>query len=266
MLQLIQQIILVFGSTIGALTDAKTGYIYDWITYPMIAIGLILSIAQGQWNNIIIGVIIFGAMYIAYKYGKIGGGDVKLFLGIALLNPTNNYLFLTAVLLFMAGSALIFYTTYYFVKYARKGINLKENKKGITKAIIFGAIMITYLCIITTQGLIEEESAKIIGIPLIFGFIFVAFQEGIKKNFFEKKIRIKEIEEDEVIAEGRNGKQIEALLKGKQLIGEKEKKLLKKNGVKYIYVLRGLPPLAPFILIGIIGATLQPEILMLLFM
>jgi Flp pilus assembly protein protease CpaA len=265
MLQLIQQIILVFGSTVGALTDAKTGYIYDWITYPMIGIGIILSAIQGQWNNIMAGIIIFGAMYIAYKYGKIGGGDVKLFLGIALLNPANNYLFLVAVLLFMAGGALIFYSTYYFVKYARKGINLEENKKGITKAIIFGAITTLYLCIITTQGLIGKESAEIIGIPIMFGLVFVAFQEGIKKNFFEKKIKIKELEEDEVIAEERNPSKILKLLKGKQLIGENEKKLLKKNGVKYIYVLRGLPPLGPFILLGIIGAILQPEILILLF-
>ena len=89
MIQLIQQTALFVGTLTGGATDAKTGYIYDWITYPMIVLGIILSLIQLQWFNIGSGAIIFGLLFVVYKLGKIGGGDVKMFTGIALLNPFN---------------------------------------------------------------------------------------------------------------------------------------------------------------------------------
>jgi hypothetical protein len=96
--------------------------------------------------------------------------------------------------------------------------------------------------------------------------VFIALQEGIKKNFFEKKILVKEIEEDEVIAEGKNVEKIVKILGEKKLIGEKEKKLLIKKGIKVIYVMRGLPPFGPFLFIGVLGAITIPDFLTMLFL
>jgi len=265
MLQLIQQSALLIGTAMGAITDTKTGYIYDWITYPMIFLGFILSVMQQQWNNILIAAILFAILFAAYKLGKLGGGDVKIFAGIALLNPSNDYMFLATTMLFAAMGAMIFYSTYYTIKYAKKGIKIEENKKGIQKAILFGAIIIIYFFILISMNLIGIASGAIIFTPMIFGLIFIALQEGITKNFFEEKIMLKEIEEDEVIAE-RNPKKVLELLKGSKIIGEKEKKILEKHGIKSIYALRKLPPFGPFILLGIAGALMQPGFFLLLFM
>jgi len=62
----------------------------------MILIGAALTIAQQQWANMGLGAGIFLALYAAYKFGKLGGGDVKLFTAIALLNPVNDPMFLFA--------------------------------------------------------------------------------------------------------------------------------------------------------------------------
>jgi len=266
MLQLIQQIILLLGVTTGAITDAKTGYIYDWITMPMIICGIILSILQMQWINLIAGAVVFVLLYATYKLGKLGGGDVKLFAAIALLNPYNDYFFLVTVLFFAAMGAMVFYSIYYFIKYARIGINLKENKKGIQKALLFAIIIFVYFGTMVWKNFITLNVAELIIIPIIFGLIFVALQEGIKKNFFEKKIVLKDLEEDEVVAQGRNTSKILLLLKGKQLLGEKEIQLLKKHKITSVYVLRGLPPFGPFILFGIIMALTQVDFLSTLFM
>ena len=265
MLQLIQSGALFIGTLAGAITDAKTGYIYDWITYPMIILGVILSIMQQQWMNLIAGAGIFVVLYITYKLGKLGGGDVKILAGIALLNPFNDYIFLITLLFFAAMSAMIFYSAYYGVKYARKGINFKENKQGIQKAILFGAILAAYFAALISMGMIIAASAAIILIPLLFGLVFVALQKGITKNFFEKKILLKQLEEDEVLAEERNNEKVQKLLRGKNLIGEKEKRILAKAGIKSIYVLRGLPPFAPFIFVGAVIALMQPSFLVFLF-
>ncbi len=266
MLQLLQQIILVFATALGAMTDTKTGYIYDWITLPMISLGFILSIMLQQWNNIILGGILFVGLFIIYKFGKIGGGDVKLFVGISLLNPTNDYLFVVSIMFFAAMSAMMFYSIFYLIKYLRKGINFEENKKGIIKALIFGLIIVGYFYFLVIKELINPISAEIMVVPILFGLIMVALQDGIKKNFFETKINLNQIEEDEVLAEGRNSLEVVKLLKGKSLIGETEKKLLEKNAIKSIYVLRGLPPFGPFILVGVIGAILLPDFLFFIFL
>jgi Flp pilus assembly protein protease CpaA len=266
MILLIEQVILVFATALGAMTDAKTGYIYDWITYPMVAAGIILSIVLQQWNNLILGAILFVGLFIMYKFGKIGGGDVKLFVGIALLNPTNDYFFIVSIMFFAAMSAMMFYSIFYFIKYVKIGINIEENKKGIKKAILFGIIIIAYFSFLVIKELITPLSAEIMVVPILFGLIMVALQEGIKKNFFETKIQINQIEEDEVLAEGRNTAAVVKLLKGKSLIGEEEKKILQKNLVKSVYVLRGLPPFGPFILAGVIGAILMPDFLFFIFM
>jgi Flp pilus assembly protein protease CpaA len=265
MLELIQESALLIGTALGAATDAKTGYIYDWITYPMIAIGFALSILQQQWNNLLIGTALFVLLYVAYKLGKLGGGDVKLFVGIALLNPYNDYNYLATTMLFAAMSAMIFYSVYYSAKYALKGINFEENKKNIIKAIFFGLLITAYFYTLTTIGLISIASMWVIIVPMFFGLVFIALQKGITKNFFEQKIFLKEIEEDEVIAKEANNEKVLKILKGQTLVGPKEAMLLKDKGIKSIYVLRRLPPFGPFILMGVLGAILMPNFFMLLF-
>jgi Flp pilus assembly protein protease CpaA len=265
MIIIIQQLILLLGTIIAGVIDAKTGYIYDWITIPMIGIGILFSLILQQWNNLILATIIFISLYFLYKTGKMGGGDVKLYAAIALLNPYNNIFFLFSGIIIACASAMIFYSTYYTIKYFRKGINFEENKLGIQKAIIFGALLIIYFAALIQLNLMSLMSTIPLIVAILFGLLFVALQEGIKKNFFEKKIKLSEIEEDEVIAEGRNSEKIIHLLKGKKLIGEKEKKILKANKIKEIIVLRGLPPFGPFIAIGVIIATINPNIIMLLF-
>jgi hypothetical protein len=265
MLQIIQQATILIGTGIGAITDAKTGYIYDWITYPMIIIGIITTLLQQQWNNLILAVLILTILYATYKLGKIGGGDVKLYTAIALLNPQNNPNFLMTAIFFAAMSAMIYYPTYYTIKYARRGIKLEENKEGIKRALLLGAIIIIYFGGLVGYGYINPTNAATLLVPMLFGLVFIGLQKGITKNFFEKKILLKELEEDEVLAEGKNSEKIMRILKGKKLIGEKERKLLQKNGVKSIYVLRGLPPFGPFILIGVSAAILSPGFIMFLF-
>ena len=265
MLTLIQQAILLIGTIIGGAIDAKTGYIYDWITMPMIAIGLILSLFLQQWNNLIFGGIIFISLFLFYKLGKIGGGDVKLYTAIALLNPTNNINFLFSGIIIACAGAIIFYSTYFTIKYARKGINFNENKKGIQKAVIFCALLLFYFAILVQLNLMPLLTTIPLIVASIFGLIFIALQEGIKKNFFEKKIKVAQLEEDEVISESSNSKKVLTLLKGKMLVGEKEKKLLKLNKIKEIIVLRDLPPFGPFIAIGVIIATINPNLIMVLF-
>ncbi len=264
MLQLIQSGVLFFGTLAGSITDAKTGYIYDYITYPIIVLGIILSVVQFYWINIASAAIIFALLFLFYKLGKIGGGDVKLFTGIALLNPFNEITFLVTLFFFAAISSLLFYSVFYPVKYFRTGIKIKEEKNGIRKAIILGAALAAYFLVMLYSGFINGYFVLFLAVPIFFGLVFFALQNGIRKNFFEKKISINKIEEDELVSEN-NSKKVMQILKNKKLIGKKEIKILKKNNVMQIIVLRNLPKFGPFIFVGTIIALAVPNFSLMLF-
>jgi Flp pilus assembly protein protease CpaA len=260
MITIIQQGILLIGTLVGAVTDIKTGYIYDWITYPMIILGLILSIMQGQLTNIVLAGILFLILLIGYKLGKIGGGDVKLFSGICLLNPYNNIEFIVTLIFCASLLSMTFYSTNYTLKYFKSGIDLKKEKEGIKKAIFFSIILIGYLAILLNFKMIKIEIAIILGIPFLLGLIFIALQNGIKEKFFEKKIKLKDAEEDEILSKN-NPEQIFKLIKGKELIEEKEIELLKKHKIREIIVLRNLPKFGPFIFLGTLIALYYPNLI-----
>jgi len=264
MITIIQQIALFIGTLVGGVTDAKTGYIYDWVTYPMIIVGVVLSLIQMQWFNLGSGAAIFVILFLVYKLGKIGGGDVKIFTGIALLNPFNELNFLITLGFFAAISSMVFYSVFYSIKYSRKGIVLKDNKEGIRNALFLGAAIVTYFIIMAQSGLIGIGFVLMVGFPFILGLLFLALQEGIKKEFFEKKISLNKMEEDEIISD-RNDKKILKILKGKKLLGDTEIALLRKNGFKNLIVLRDLPRFGPFIFIGTLFALISPNFFMLLF-
>ena len=83
--------IVILAGLIAAYTDYKTGYIYDWLNYSFIILGAVLAIFSPNliWA-VIQFVIVFGLGYIFYRFGKIGGGDIKFFAGLTLYFPFFN--------------------------------------------------------------------------------------------------------------------------------------------------------------------------------
>jgi archaeal preflagellin peptidase FlaK len=84
---IIKIVILLITTGVAAYTDYKTGYIYNWISFPLIIIGFLFLIFEsfifpvfGTYyflKVLIITGIIYGVGYLFYYFGKLGGGDVK---------------------------------------------------------------------------------------------------------------------------------------------------------------------------------------------
>lgn len=273
----LREAIILIGSFLAAYTDYKTGLIFDKITYPMIGIGIFLNlfelgkeVSSDKFLELFgVGIAVFVLGYGMYWLGKIGGGDVKLFTAIGLLLPFETgifplNIFVLNALIWAGISSLIFYGVYYILKYARKGIELKENKEGMKKAAGLGILIVFYFFLVYSAGL--EKLIFVLLIPLSIALIFIALEKGIKKEFFLKKISLKEIEEDEVIAVEFTEKEVlEKLKLGlKGVIGEKEKIELEKQGVKELFVFRGLPKFGPFIFVGVLINLIFPQILIAL--
>lgn len=261
-LLLIRQIAILIASGIGSYTDFKTGYIFDWITLPLIAFGIIINVFEQNYFGLLAGTIVFAIGYLLYYTGKIGGGDVKLYSGIALALPIfNEGIFIITVIILSSLSAIVFLATYYFIKYYRKGIDFKYNKQGILRAGTLAVLIVIYLAVLLNSGFVSGGYALIISIPLLFGAVFIAFEKGIRKEFFLEKIKLKDLEEDEIVAfEFMSEEERKRIGKGfKGVFGEKEKKQLEKKGIKSLLVYRNLPRFGVFIFIGVVLALSFPE-------
>ena len=267
---LLRQAIVLIASAVSAYTDWKTGLVYDKITYPLIAIGAILCVLEQQWLGLALGIIVFVAGYAFYFAGKIGGGDVKLFSGIAFTLPFyGKGIFLLNVLFFGAMLAIIFFTFYFAGKYFLKhGINYKENKKGIAQAVLFGVFLALYLWIVIQLRVLSLVSIALLAVPLAFGLVFLAFERGIRKEFFLEKVKLEKLEEDELLAaEFEKPETLEALdLKFKGVLGKTEIEKLRKAKIKEVLVYRNAPKFAPFIFFGCAFAMAFPNIVNLFFL
>ncbi|MBM3282439.1 MAG: prepilin peptidase [Candidatus Diapherotrites archaeon] len=246
----------------AAYTDWKTGYIYDYITYPLIGLGIILSLMTGQWLGLVLGAGIYGIGLFAYKTGKIGGGDIKLLAGLALIQPTfNGMIFPFAVLLvgtLLACLGLSIYYTGMFVL-SRKKIHWKNNRKK--SAALMGAAVAGVMYYVFTQGLWSSETIVVLSIAMLAGIIFYALEEEIKEHSFLKRITLNELEDDEVLAiEHLSPEEKEKWGKNiPNLIGTSDKIRLQHMNFHTIPVYRNLPKFAPFLFAGIIIVYMYPE-------
>jgi len=259
---LLRQLIILIAGSAGAYIDFKTGYIYDWITLPLIGTGLLFNLVEQEFVGIGIAALVFVIGYVLYYAGKIGGGDVKLYTGIAMALPFfNGGIFILQVVILSALTAIIFLSSYYTIKYFRKGIDIGYNKQGIIKASGFLVILIIYFYMLSNTGFVSLRYLQMFGLPLVFGLLFVALEKGIRKEFFLKKIKLKDLEEDELIAlDFMDKSEKEKISQGfKGVIGEKEKIRLAKKGIKELLVYRDLPRFGPFIFLGVLLVFIFPE-------
>lgn len=83
----IQIVFLMIAGIIASYYDQKKGIIPNKITYSMIGIGIILSIATNNWIAFpiagFIGLFTIGLFFL----NKMGGGDGKFLIGMALIQP-----------------------------------------------------------------------------------------------------------------------------------------------------------------------------------
>jgi hypothetical protein len=259
---LLRQALVLIASGIGSFTDFKTGLINDWITLPLIVIGILLNLIFFDLNALLLGVIVFVIGFISYYLGKIGGGDVKLFTGMALVLPFfEGKIFVLSALFFAAISSTMFYSVFYSIKYFQKGIDFELIKKKTPMILITIIVFVFYFWFLTQYSVISIELTAIIFSVILFGLIFFVLEEGIKKEFFLKKINVNKLEEDEVPAPQTLKKLKKLIPLGfKGVIGEKEKQELIKAGINEVFVYRDLPKFGPFIFIGSVLAMILPPL------
>jgi Flp pilus assembly protein protease CpaA len=261
-LLIIRIIILLFALVFAAYTDYKSGFIHNWLNYSLAIIGLILNIFTYSFVtnlNIILGcVFIFGIGYIIYYFGKIGGGDIKLFIAINLILPIYyNQPFVLFVLLFSCLFSVIIVSLIYIFKLFKKikftNKFLKNKIPDILKSFFIFIIFVLFMHFSIKFGSLPNYFYYSL-IPIFLGVFIMIFQEEIKKYIYLQTLPLSKIEDGDVIAIEHISKTLlEKLKLGKrQVIEEEDLKRFKKLNIKNLPIYYNLPKFGPYILLGTI--------------
>jgi len=78
--------VALLATLIAAITDARTGRIPNWLTYPLLAAAPLLSALDGGVSAIgssLLGVVLCALVpFLLFARNAMGGGDLKLFAGL----------------------------------------------------------------------------------------------------------------------------------------------------------------------------------------
>jgi len=265
-LLILRQVIAFILTATAAFFDTKTGEIPDYLNYSAILLGLILNLVNFTPYAFLLAAGVFVLGYLFYLSGKIGGGDVKLFVALSLLIPfVSDRIFIVDLMLVASIVALIVISVYYSTRYYLKGINLEDNKKNLPFAAVFFVFSLVFffisLTLLPTKGFVF-----LLAVPFLFASVFIAFERGIKKEFFLEKVSLSKLEEDELVAFDFIDKKTTKIILGdskvqKGVLGSKEIENLKKAGIKNILVYRNLPKFAPFIFLALLLLFVFPDLI-----
>ncbi len=112
-LELARHVVFFLVLIVSAQTDIARNCVYNWVTFPGIALGLILaalsSIESGSWAPLLASALGFGTGLVAlglfWWKGQVGAGDVKM---MAAVGALQGYPAIFAILFYSAlvGSVL----------------------------------------------------------------------------------------------------------------------------------------------------------------
>jgi len=193
---LIQFIITLIFLFIASITDLKERIVKNSLTFSLIVLGLIFNLAlsiyfndlQFIFNSIISGVLCFIFSFILLKLGVWAAGDLKLFTGIALMNPLNpkalSFLFqvksIELPIFFFSLFIVSVLVTLPFTLFLSFFLLYKKKDQSIIikfKELIYGIALFSFF-ITSIKSLLSFLPIQILSIALIFfSFIFMFLKE-----------------------------------------------------------------------------------------
>jgi len=183
----------------GTYTDFKERIVSNWVTYGMVAVGLgghaILAFLEADAMIFAysagIAALTFFFSYLLYKVGVWAGGDVKLFTGLAALNPANPAILARLGILNMAmfqsnglpifPLSLFMFSLFAMLPYgaalagARLLKNRTEKKKFVedSKDKVLQALEVSGAVVGLNSAMLFLGLSQLLVLPILFLFFFL---------------------------------------------------------------------------------------------
>ncbi|MBU1198149.1 prepilin peptidase [Candidatus Micrarchaeota archaeon] len=303
--ELARVLIAVIGTAFAAYQDFRTSFIDDKILFSMIGAGALITLASLNETIIVytfvVAAFIFLMGYVLYRQGQLGMGDVLLFVGLQLLLPFHPQIFsdyvirpfpfeLLSTMVPLVGSSflitlnilkhLLFFLTIFLVSsyvatlvsgitYARELFKTRKPLKpswtgaGVSLFVLVIAGFVLWTTLAFSYGTV------LFLLLLLSTAFFLTFREQLLEEVVTKRMTLKEIEDEDILAlESMPKRIVQKYHLGKVLTKSEVKKLKlisRKERMTRFPVYKILPRFGPYILIGLLVALAFGDLFSLLF-
>lgn len=280
---MINVLLALAGTGIAAYQDWKTGLVSDTLTHFMIAFGVAWALLAYPNALTVIAIAggIFALGFLAYIFGQLGGGDVKLFTAIALLVPVypkEAEAFSLSLGIFPAASGIPFVVSVFLLSgiigiffialgYLRRLCSVKEKIKGFNSKLAKG---IAYSLLLVPPIVISASLSRAFALlfpPIALQMMVLPFKQDILEQFVVKKKAVSRLNEEDVLAleliEEKTKKRLGLWRKtflNRELAGIRER--ARRAGIKALPVCEWLPKFVPYIFVALIISLLAGDVLL----
>ncbi|MCX6774406.1 MAG: hypothetical protein NTY68_05440 [Candidatus Micrarchaeota archaeon] len=243
--------------------NIPNNFLYASVIVSLV-IGLIAPIEISGFA-IVQAIIIAIVTYIFYKIGYLGGAEMFILPSLALLLPippvmTGIFLNVPFILFIMLFSGFLFALTN-LIYFSYKLIKAKAKLKVNLEAAAMIAMVVVFSMIYVYSPIFNPAIILLVVSLGLMSALYYSYKEEIEE-MMTQEVRIDDAEE-EVVSMKKANKEIQKILKDSPVITAAKLKLLKKEGIKKISVLRGMPPYMPFLLAGEILALLYSTLMII---
>lgn len=255
----------------------------NWLLYGFLAVAFLVNFIP-PWQT---GVILYGAAaalfifavgYFFYRAGQIGGADIFVLAGLALLLPVQPlallqkpalpfaFPFVLSVLL-SSGFLLILYLLAVFVPRVFVGLSRGKVPFSLQKALPTLAMVLAYavfLWVALQMPYFPAAYGIILALVMLALTFFMLFHDFITDEMV-RWVALKEIEEEDVLALEKLPPEQVKKYSLKRVLDARELGRLAKEKVplKQYPVMREMPMYLPFVLIGLVLCLVFGDLLFL---
>ncbi len=243
-------------------------WVPNYLIYGFLAAALALNVLYFEQTvfvqAMVFGIVVFGATYLLYRTGQLGGADAYVLTSIALCLPYLTKPFLTdpqhppypfiLSVLAPTGLAFILHMMARFLPYVSKKLANGEIKFTLWKILGPSALLAFFsFFIIVISSLpvaLPMQYIAILSFLFVSLFFFTLFKDEIKDSMIET-VAIASLQEEDVLAiEKMNGALVKRLAL-QPLITKQTIASLKKTGLKKVPVYTGMPFFLPYLFFGL---------------
>jgi Flp pilus assembly protein protease CpaA len=264
---LLLNLLVLFGLSLGTITDLKKREVPDSLNYSLIALGFVLNLAlsllYSDFSFIFYSVIGFGVGFgigaLFYYSGQWGGGDAKLVMGIGAIIGVNPFALFSSLFLFFIFSSLVVGAIYGLLwlvvlafrhrkKFVKEynSLSLKSNLKFFKIVIV---VLLSLLIVLFLFGF--RDYFMFIGFSLLFVvsfFIYARdFFKAVENVALVKKVKVNKLVEGDWLVEEFKFKE-KVIKSSKTGLSGEDILFLKKKGVSEVSVREGVPFVPSFLL------------------
>jgi len=218
---------------------------------------LIFAVAQAA--------IIAAIAYIFYKVGYLGGAEMFILPSLALLLPvppvmTGIFLNVPFILFIMLFSGFLFAMTT-LVYFTYRLIRAKQRFKISLEGLVMLVLVLIFLGMYISSPIFNPTILLLVMVLDLMAALYYSYKDEIEE-MMTAKVRVEDAEE-EVASMKYATTKIRNILKGSPVITGAKIAMMRKEGIKEVSVLKGMPPYMPFLLAGEVLALLYSTLIII---